>query len=286
MAQEILTKNNAVSTLLAGITSGALSVSCQAGHGARFDSPGAGQIAKLTLYNSAGLREIVHVTARSGDTLTIVRAQEGTTARAWNAIDGMEQTATAAFLNGLSQLDRTETITAVKTFSQSPIIPTPTPGDNTTKASSTAFVTGAITAAKVSPAFSGTPTAPTAAVTDDSTTLATTAHVKDLLIAAQPADFVPIANSTVADGHGLGVVPSRFSAHLVCVTTDAGYAVGNIVDVSTYSYPGNGFGVVLADATNIIYSLSGTFVLPHKSTTTPTVLTLSNWNMRLKAWRH
>ena len=116
MAQEILTKNNAVSTLLAGITSGALSVSCQAGHGARFDSPGAGQIAKLTLYNSAGLREIVHVTARSGDTLTIVRAQEGTTALAWNAGDGMEQTATAAFLNGLSQLDRTETYTAPKTF--------------------------------------------------------------------------------------------------------------------------------------------------------------------------
>lgn len=116
MAQEILIKNNAVSTLLAGITSGALSLSVQAGHGARFDSPGSGQIAKLTLSNSAGLREIVHVTARSGDTLTIVRAQEGTTARAWNAGDAVEQTATAAFLNGLSQLDRTETVPAQKTF--------------------------------------------------------------------------------------------------------------------------------------------------------------------------
>ena len=282
MAQEILVKNNAVSTLLAGITNSALSVSCQAGHGARFDSPGAGQIAKLTLYNSAGLREIVHVTARSGDTFTIVRAQEGTTALAWNAGDGMEQTATAAFLNGLSQLDRTETITAVKTFSQSPIIPTPTAGDNTTKAASTAFVDTSF-AKKASPAFTGTPTAPTPAVTDNSTKLATTAFVKNLLTDGDFGDLSIVSGGS--KDHSLGAVPNRVAAHLVCVTTDNGYAVGDIVDVTNYSASGFGMLVVYADATSVSYGLNGTIALPHKTTRAVTGLTMANWNIRLKAWR-
>lgn len=118
MAQNILTKNNARSTLLAGITSSATSLSVQAGHGARFSAPVTGEIAKLTLYDTAGNIEICHGITRSGDGWsTIVRAQEGTTARAWNAGDGISENATAGFLEGLSQLDRGETATAKKTFS-------------------------------------------------------------------------------------------------------------------------------------------------------------------------
>lgn len=117
MALEIIFKNNAVSTLLAGITNVATSVSTQAGHGnARFSAPGAGQIAKVTLYNNAGAKEIVHCTGRTGDTLTIARGQEGTTALAWNAGDGIEERPTAGWGAAVSQLDRTETFTAVKTF--------------------------------------------------------------------------------------------------------------------------------------------------------------------------
>lgn len=118
MAQEILIKNNAVSTLLAGITAAATSLSVQATHGARFSAPVAGQIAKVTLYNDALDREVIHLITRSGDGFTvIVRGQEGTTPRAWNAGDAVEQTATADFLKLLSQLDRTETYTAPKSFS-------------------------------------------------------------------------------------------------------------------------------------------------------------------------
>jgi hypothetical protein len=39
-----------------------------------------------------------------------------------------------------------QTIAGLKTFSSSPILPTPAPGDNTTKAATTAFVTAAIAA--------------------------------------------------------------------------------------------------------------------------------------------
>ena len=123
MAQNILSNNNARSTLLTGITNVATSLSVQAGHGARFDSPGAGEIAKVTLYNSAGAYEIIHLVTRVTDGFTVVvRGQEGTTAVAWNAGDGVSQNATAGFLDSLSQLDRTETFTAQKTFSLPPVL--------------------------------------------------------------------------------------------------------------------------------------------------------------------
>jgi hypothetical protein len=47
--------------------------------------------------------EIVRVTARSGDTMTVVRAQEGTSAQNWNVGDTFANYPTAAFLSGLVQ---------------------------------------------------------------------------------------------------------------------------------------------------------------------------------------
>lgn len=89
MAQ--LLTNNAVSTILTGIASGALSVQVAAGEGAKFPSPTGGDFFLVTLFKStAGTDtaiEIVKCTARSADVLTIVRAQEGTTANAYLAGD-------------------------------------------------------------------------------------------------------------------------------------------------------------------------------------------------------
>lgn len=118
MATNILTKNNARSTLLAGITAGQTNLSLQSGHGTRFSAPTGVQFAKLTLYDASGNIEICHGITRSGDSWsTILRGQEGTTARPWNAGDGISENATAGFLGGLSQLDREETFTAKKSFS-------------------------------------------------------------------------------------------------------------------------------------------------------------------------
>lgn len=118
MAQEILFNNNAVSTLLAGITNAAISLSVQAGKGALFASPGANQIQKITLFKTdLSAVEVVHLTARSVDTFTVARGQEGTAAVAWNSGDGVMAAATAAVFTGASHLDRTETHTAKKTFS-------------------------------------------------------------------------------------------------------------------------------------------------------------------------
>lgn len=81
--------NNANSTLAASIDSTATSVTLAPGTGSKFPSPGANQYFTATFVNEAtGLQnEIVNVTARSGDVLTIVRAQEGTIALNWNAGD-------------------------------------------------------------------------------------------------------------------------------------------------------------------------------------------------------
>jgi hypothetical protein len=62
-------------------------------------------------------------------------------------------------------------------FTGSPTAPTPTPGDNSTKLATTAFVTTSF-APLNSPVFTGAPTAPTVAAGDNSTKIATTAWVQ------------------------------------------------------------------------------------------------------------
>lgn len=86
---QILFANNATSQLNGAVASGAVTAVLAPGTGALFPSPVSGQYFCMTFVDAAEglLNEIVHVTARSADTITIVRAQEGTTARNWLAGD-------------------------------------------------------------------------------------------------------------------------------------------------------------------------------------------------------
>jgi len=79
--------NNAFSTLASSITAVATSLSVQAGQGARFPaaSVGTSQWFYATLIDTSNNLEIVKVTARATDTFTIIRAQGGTTARAYSS---------------------------------------------------------------------------------------------------------------------------------------------------------------------------------------------------------
>lgn len=102
MALTLLAANNAQTVLAAGINATATSLTVNSGTGALFPSPSAGvSYFKLTLIDAATgqLSEIVHVTARTGDTMTIARAQEGTTARAWSANDIAANMMTAGTLS-------------------------------------------------------------------------------------------------------------------------------------------------------------------------------------------
>lgn len=94
----VLVKNNAYSTLAAGINDSATSITLAAGTGARFPAAGGSDYFYATLINTSNQLEVVKVTARSTDTLTVVRGQDGTTARAYSASDRIELRVTAALL--------------------------------------------------------------------------------------------------------------------------------------------------------------------------------------------
>jgi hypothetical protein len=92
--------NNAWSFLNGGITAVATSITLSTGQGARFPSPTGGDYFLLTLIGltdgNESSWEIVKVTARATDVLTVVRAQEGTSGFAWLSGTRLELRMTSA----------------------------------------------------------------------------------------------------------------------------------------------------------------------------------------------
>lgn len=74
-------KNNAKSTLAATVTAAQTSIALAAGHGSRFPVLEAGDWFPLALVDTSGNVEYMKATARNGDSVTVLRAQEGTQAR-------------------------------------------------------------------------------------------------------------------------------------------------------------------------------------------------------------
>ena len=101
--------NNANATLAAGINSSATSITLTSGQGARFPTLGAGDYFYATLVDTSNNLEIVKCTARSTDVLTVVRAQESTTARAYNTGDRIEIRLTAqTFIDAVNEIGPTQ----------------------------------------------------------------------------------------------------------------------------------------------------------------------------------
>lgn len=110
--------NNAATTLASGITNSATSLTVASGAGALFPALSGSQYFYCTLENSAGtVREIVKVTARSTDTFTITRAQDGTTGQAFSTGDKVELRLVRANLTDFPLLDEANTFTQAQTFS-------------------------------------------------------------------------------------------------------------------------------------------------------------------------
>ena len=86
-------KNNANTILASNITNSQTTLPVNTGTGALFLSPPAGDYFMVTVISASNpaVFEVMQCTARSGDTLTVVRAQEGTTAMAFNASDVVAQ---------------------------------------------------------------------------------------------------------------------------------------------------------------------------------------------------
>ena len=96
----IVYKNNAKTTLAANVSNSATSLSVA--DGSVFPDPGAGEFFLVTLDDGSN-NEIVKCTARSSNTLTVVRAQESTTARAFSTGDAAEGRVTAGFVTSIQE---------------------------------------------------------------------------------------------------------------------------------------------------------------------------------------
>jgi hypothetical protein len=117
---QYLYTNNATTTLASSILVGATSLTVASGQGALFPNPTGTNYFMCTLQStSSSAVEIVKCTARTSDTFTIVRAQEGTSASAFNAGDTVELRLTAGGLGNFPQLTALSTYTGNQVMSGS-----------------------------------------------------------------------------------------------------------------------------------------------------------------------
>lgn len=100
--------NNAKTTLAAPITGTQTTIAVSPGTGSLFPSPTTGQAFKITLVSasSASVYEICLCTARSGDTLTVQRAQEGTSGQPFILNDVVGNFDTKGTMDALVQADQ------------------------------------------------------------------------------------------------------------------------------------------------------------------------------------
>lgn len=90
----VVLKNNASNSLAAAITTADTGIVVRNGN--LFPTLGTGEYFYATITSADGAQEIVKVTARSGNGMTVVRAQEGTTALPFQIDSRFEMRITAA----------------------------------------------------------------------------------------------------------------------------------------------------------------------------------------------
>lgn len=117
MSTLIVWTNNPSSLMASGIAPSDTTVTVTAGQGALFPALSAGQIAVGTFEDTSGNLEVVHFTARTTDTMTMVRAQEGTTALSFASGSRVELRVTAGVLATLLQKTGSDTLSGTTTFS-------------------------------------------------------------------------------------------------------------------------------------------------------------------------
>ncbi len=97
-----LYSNDALTTLAVGLSTTQTLLYLAVGAGALFPTPSNGDIFSVTLKNAEGTKtEVCWCNYRSGDTLTVLRAQEGTAANTWSSGDLVSCGPTAGTMQSL-----------------------------------------------------------------------------------------------------------------------------------------------------------------------------------------
>lgn len=118
----LLFTNNAATTLSAGYSDAATTMVVAAGKGALFPTPAGASVFRATIVRASDSAiEIVEVTARTTDTMTVVRAREGTSALTLVAGDKFELRITAGFLNDTASLTGVAPATFAATSKATPV---------------------------------------------------------------------------------------------------------------------------------------------------------------------
>jgi hypothetical protein len=113
----VLIANDAVGTLASSINDSVLTLALGSGQGALFPNPGAGDFFYITVIRASdGAKEIMRCTARSTDTLTVVRAQDGTTAKSFATSDRVELRPIRAIFNSYAQTAENNSFSGTQTF--------------------------------------------------------------------------------------------------------------------------------------------------------------------------
>lgn len=171
-------------------------------------------------------------------------------------------------------------------------VPTQSPGDNSTKAASTAFVTAAVAAALtairdgVGTAFD---TLAKLATGLNATTDRVTA-IEGLPLFTKYFESDALAWSatggTVTAAHGLGARPKIIHAFLRRKVANNGYAVGDEVPIEfTYGSSDNRGGVAFASDTLVGVVLCNAVRLPIRPGANSTFdSSTANWDIRVRAW--
>lgn len=110
MTNLIVWTNDASSLLASAITSSSTTVTVTAGEGALFPTIAAGQYAVGTLEDTSGNIEVVYITGRTSDTMTITRAQENTSPLSFSSGSRFELRVTAGILATLLQKTGADTL--------------------------------------------------------------------------------------------------------------------------------------------------------------------------------
>jgi hypothetical protein len=115
-ANLFLFKDNVSTVLASSLSSTATTCVVATGTGADFPTPSSGQQLAVTIEDVMGNIEVVYCTGITGDTLTIVRAREGTTAQNFASGSYVEMRVTSGILSSFLQKNGGDTLTNTTTL--------------------------------------------------------------------------------------------------------------------------------------------------------------------------
>jgi len=184
------------------------------------------------IYTPSGSASSFSVTG-FGRYFTVVK----TISSAW-MICGLEDSAIAAALGDVVKLTGNQSIGGVKTFTSSPVMPTPTAGDNTTKGATTAFVAGAIASCRPKHSYVAITTASTAIAAERGNTYGVNATGCTL-------NLPSVGTAGYVDGDEICVVVGVSGARELTITSPSQVLRGTGLQPANTPFNVTGLGLVI-----------------------------------------